>query len=143
MTETQTIPASVTRLFDAPAEHVFDAWLDPETARAWLFTVPSGEIVRAEIDPRIGGQFVMTDRRGAVDVEHIGAYLELDRPRRLAFTYKAGGGESSLATVDIAPRTRGCEVTVTHHLTADWSHFVEPARGAWLMMLDGLARALA
>jgi uncharacterized protein YndB with AHSA1/START domain len=32
-------PLVVKRSYDFPAERVFDAWLTPEIARRWLFTL--------------------------------------------------------------------------------------------------------
>src|SRR5580704_13706096 len=78
---------TITRRFDFPSERVFDAWLDPARARKFLFATPTGQMVRAEIDARPGGSFNFTDRRDNVDVEHVGTYLEIDRPRRLVFTF--------------------------------------------------------
>jgi uncharacterized protein YndB with AHSA1/START domain len=34
-----------------------DAWLDPEKATKFLFARPGGEMVRVEIDPRVGGRY--------------------------------------------------------------------------------------
>jgi uncharacterized protein YndB with AHSA1/START domain len=87
MSAQSTMIVQVSRRFSASAERVFDAWLDVERARRWLFATASGEIVRAELDPRVGGRFVLVDRREGEDVEHVGEYVEIERPRRLVFTF--------------------------------------------------------
>ena len=47
----------VTRLVAASPERAFDAWLDPKLARRFLFATPTGEMVRADIDARVGGKY--------------------------------------------------------------------------------------
>ena len=76
----------ITRHFDASAERVFDAWLDPATAGRWLFATDNGEMVGVQLDPRVGGRFSFT-RRDGEDVEHVGEYLEIDPPRKLSQTF--------------------------------------------------------
>jgi uncharacterized protein YndB with AHSA1/START domain len=76
----------VTRKFKASPERVFDAWLDPRIARRWLFATASRPITRVTIDARVGGAFRFVDRNDGAHIEHAGVYIEILRPRRLAFT---------------------------------------------------------
>jgi uncharacterized protein YndB with AHSA1/START domain len=64
----------ITRRFDFPIERVFDAWLDPAKASRFLFATPNANMVRVEIDARVGGSFHIT-RREDRDIEHVGTYL--------------------------------------------------------------------
>jgi uncharacterized protein YndB with AHSA1/START domain len=132
----------VTRRFDASVERVFDSWLDPEKAGKWLFATPTGQMVRAEIDARVGGSFVFTDRRGGEDVEHVGNYLEIDRPRRLAFSFTVPKYStlSTRVTIDLAALPSGCELTLTHE--GMLPEFIDRGRQGWGMLLDALAANL-
>jgi len=117
---------TVTHHFTASPERVFDAWLDPQTAGKWLFATPTGQMVRVEIDARVGGRFVIVDRRNGEDVEHTGEYLEIDRPRRLVFTFGVPKYSPlfTTVTIDIEPTPSGNEK-------------------GWIAILVGLAEHLA
>ncbi len=132
---------SVSRRFDASAERVFDAWLDPEKASRWLFATPTGRMVRVEIDPRVGGSFTFV-RRDGEDVEHVGEYLEIDRPRRLVFTFAVPRFSPvfTRVSVDIVPHGAGCELTLTHEgVPPEWA---ERTKEGWAGILGGLAGSL-
>jgi uncharacterized protein YndB with AHSA1/START domain len=51
----------ITRVFDAPRDRVFKAWLDPDEVAAWFgpaqFDTPRDRI---HIDPRVGGRYELT-----------------------------------------------------------------------------------
>ena len=133
----------VTRPFDVSAEPVFDAWIDPQKAAKWLFATPTGQMVRCEIDVRVGGSFVFADRRDGEDVEHVGAYLEIDRPRRLVFSF-AVPKYSKLFTrvsIDLTPVPAGCELMLTHEGVLP--DYIERTQQGWGTLLDGLARTLS
>ena len=74
----------VERTIAASPERVFDAWLEPAKSKHFLFATEGGEIVRCEIDARVGGRFLIVDRRADGDAEHHGQFVDIDRPRRLA-----------------------------------------------------------
>ena len=132
----------VTRRLPAPPERVFDAWLDASTVGRWLFATPTGEMVRVEVDPRVGGAFEIVERRDGEDVPHTGTWVELDRPRRIVFTFAVPqySDETSRVTVDISPTEGGSELTLTTPANSD-----EEARkgeAGWSAVLEGLAREL-
>ena len=132
----------VSRAFPARPELVFDCWLNPEAARRWLFAAPGGEMVRAEIDARVGGRFIFTDRRDGEDVEHVGEYLEIERPRRLVFTFGVPKYSPVITrvTIDIAPAATGCNLTLTHEgVLPEW---FEQTRSGWTAILNALAESL-
>jgi uncharacterized protein YndB with AHSA1/START domain len=137
-----TVTVRVARIFDALEGPVFDAWLDPERAGRWLFATPTGRMVRVEIDPRVGGSFALVDRRDGEDIEHVGEYLEIDRPRRLVFTFAVPKFSPlrTRVTVEILPHGPGCELTLTHEgVLADYASRTE---AGWAKLLDGLAATL-
>jgi uncharacterized protein YndB with AHSA1/START domain len=131
----------VARRFDAAPERVFDAWLDAEKARRFLFATSKGQMVRAEIEPRVGGTFLFIDRREGGDAEHFGEYLEIDRPRRLVFSFHTERGSTDLSrvTVEIVPRGAGCELTLTHEIDPKWADYKDRTQAGWTTILDGLA----
>jgi uncharacterized protein YndB with AHSA1/START domain len=132
----------VSRSFAARPEVVFDCWLNPEAARRWLFATPTGQMVRAEIDARVGGRFVFTDRRDGEDVEHVGEYLEIDRPRRLVFTFGVPKYSPVMTrvTIDMVRSAAGCDLTLTHEgVLPDW---FEQTRSGWTKILETLATTL-
>ena len=134
-------PVTVTHRFLASAERVFDAWLDPEKVRRFLFTTASGEIVRCDIDARIGGSYAIVDRRNGEDVLHEGRYLELARPRRIVFTLRVPkySPAEDHVTIEITPLAHGCELTLTTQTADEWAG--DTLRG-WAMILDVLDEAL-
>ena len=76
----------LTRVIDAPPEHVFRAWTDPELVKQW-FTPPPYLTTHAELDVRPGGSSLVVMRGpDGVDMPNRGVYLEVVENRRLVFT---------------------------------------------------------
>ena len=124
------------RRFDATSEQVFDAWLSPRSASQWLFATPTGKMLRVEIDARVGGDYTIIEQRGTQTAEHIGKYIEIDRPRRLVFTFGGPGFPDTRVTAEIVPQEKGCELTLTHNNV--WRGYEESVHKGWADILEGL-----
>ena len=135
------VTVRVTHRYAAPPERVFDAWLDPRTAGKWLFATPTGRMTRVDIDARIGGRFSIV-RKDGEEIEHVGEYLELDRPRRLVFTFGVPkfSADITRVTIGIVSSGTGCELTLTHEGVLP--EYSERTPEGWRMILDSLERVL-
>jgi uncharacterized protein YndB with AHSA1/START domain len=144
MSQTGTFEIDVTRAFSASADDVYDAWLDPARAGQWFFATPDGEMVVCELDGRVGGGFRMTDRRVDGDMEHVGKYLSLDRPREIVFEFGVPqcGPDVSRVVVAIAPREAGCVLTLTQTIDDVWAEYKEQSIAGWTLMLAAFAVSL-
>lgn len=107
----------MTRHVDAPPERVFDAWLNPEIMRKWLFTDEATNKV-ARNEPHVGGTWEIVSHRNNTDYRAIGEYIEIDPPTRLVFTFQMPQFSESIdrITVEIKPDGDGCEMTFTQNI---------------------------
>lgn len=143
---TKPVQAVVLHRFTVSAERVFDAWLDVTRLGRWMYgpAVRDERIVRLALEPKVGGKFSFVVDRQGTEVDHVGEYLEIDRPRRLVFTWATRDSlpDTSLVILEITPRDEGCELKLTHEMGAKWAAFAEKAAGAWTKMLNALERML-
>lgn len=110
---------ALARRFAAPVETVFDAWLDPAKLRHFL--CPGSSVLgRVEVDPRVGGDFLIEMVDDGRAVPHRGCYEAIERPRRLVFTWNSPFTEGdSLVSLDFAPRGDGTLLTLRQERLPD------------------------
>ena len=144
MMTTATIPAvRLQRTLNASPERVFDAWLD--SAALTKFMRP-GPTMKCDVvnDPRVGGKFLITMMDDNSVHPHTGEYLEIDRPRKLVFTWysKSTRMASSTVTIELEPVAGGrTELTLTHvGLPEDQ---INGHNGGWTAIADMLGKVLA
>ena len=133
---------TVRRAIAASAEELFDAWLDPESVAEWMR--PNGiDRTSAVIDARVGGAYEITMLRGAGPLLHKGVYQEIERPRRLVFTWSAEGPlqQTSLVTVEFNELGRTTEVVVTHEQLPAWDVLPSVHTG-WTQAIERLAKLM-
>ena len=138
------IQVTVSHRFKASADQVYDAWLDPAKVRLWQAGAfkkmgLSGEVETVEIDARVGGQFLFADRREGVLAKHWGTYLELERPKKIVFTWITDVLEEpdpSKVTLTIEAHDDGCTATIVHELDERWSDYIDQTENGWSILLQ-------
>jgi uncharacterized protein YndB with AHSA1/START domain len=115
MSDPDLVTLRVVRRIPVSAETIYDAFIDQDKLGRWL-RMETDELIACEAEPRVGGKLRLVVRRDGEEVEHIGEYRELDRPRRLAFTWAVPryGDHVSLVRVELAPAGGVTELTLTH-----------------------------
>lgn len=147
----KTVEATIVHEFKASPERVFDAWLDPVKVRAWssqpILGRPAADVRRVEINPRVGGRFTFSDMREDGEAVHWGTYLEIDRPRKLVFTWFTSEEEekenNSVVALNIEPRGTGCRATIVHSMDERWTEWVKQTEKGWGVMLGQIEAEFA
>lgn len=138
-----TKPAAVAvQTFRTSPERVYDAILDRDMIAQFMFgaLLREEDILHINLEPKVGGEFSYKVRRGQDEIDHVGRFLELDRPKRIVFTWSiAPDRDGSTVAIDIAPTPDGCRLTLTHEMAPEWADFVDRSRGAWEKMLGVLS----
>lgn len=136
---------NVSREFNFPLETVFDAWLDAENLGDWFFSTPEGVDKVSDVDPRVGGDFKIGERRGEEMAMHVGTFHEIDRPKRIAFSYymeTANDDAPSNVIIDFEKTENGCRILITHEMDDVWSEYEELTIQGWNMIFDGFEKVL-
>jgi uncharacterized protein YndB with AHSA1/START domain len=138
------VAITVTHRFDVPAERVFDAWLDAALIGRWMFgpTVREERVVRLTLDPRVGGRFSFVVERLGAPIDHVGEFLEIDRPNRLAFTWGVAGNPPSRVVVTFVSDPKGCHLTLVQEMAPEWAEFADRTEAGWHVMMGTLDREL-
>jgi len=132
----------LTKLLPASPEQVFDAWTDPDSLAKWFLPGPV-KIGPVELDLRVGGRYRIVIV-GETEHELWGEYLEIERPKRLVFTWysaNTGGGET-LVTIEFEARGERTELTLTHEQLPNRQAAAQHESG-WTNILDALGNHLA
>jgi uncharacterized protein YndB with AHSA1/START domain len=96
----------VTRLFDAPARLVFEAWSKPELFRKWWVPRSMGMTLRScEMDVRTGGKYrLVFGEDPANTMAFFGRYLDVVPDQRIVWTNEESGDAGSVTTVTLEER---------------------------------------
>jgi uncharacterized protein YndB with AHSA1/START domain len=125
----------VTRMFNAPAHIVYEAWSKPELFKRWWvpkLMVPS--LLSCEMDVRAGGGYRLVFRHPSSDepMAFFGTYQEVTPHKRLVWTNEESD-QGAVTTVTFEENTGGTLVTL---------HELYPTKAALDEALAGSAEGL-
>ena len=129
---------TVRREISATPEELFDAFLDAESLAEFM---RPGSDRHSEVvtDPRVGGKFLINMHVKDGVIPHWGEYRELDRPRKLVFTWvsKNTNQQESVVTIHFHPVSRTTprtEVVLTQVLLPEAQ--VKGHIGGWTRVME-------
>lgn len=130
---------TVTRTIPAPAEKIFDLWMNPKS--------PGGPWFGAErviLNPVVDGLFYLAAKHEGRSWPHYGRFLQIERPRSIAYTWvsEATKGAESVVTLRLQPRGEATEVTL-HHAGVPDDEMGRKHQDGWAFILDMLTKGLA
>jgi len=139
---------SITRVFDAPRDLVFQAWTDPRHLAAWWgprgFVAPS-----VDMDVSPGGRWrtCIRPEDGGDEYWCSGQYREVTPPERLVFTFAweeppGTRGDDTVVTVSFADLGGKTEMTF-HQAAFDSVAVRDEHESGWVECFDDLAIHLA
>lgn len=133
------LTVKLTKTINAPAEKLFDAWLDPVMLAQFILPMPGMPNPEVENDAREGGSFSIIMQVGDDRIPHTGTYMTITRPRELVFSwispFSADDSQVSLLFNAIDANTTQVELT---HVTFPDEESRSNHEGGWGNILDML-----
>jgi uncharacterized protein YndB with AHSA1/START domain len=117
---TKKYELTITRVFDAPVERVWQAWVEPETVKKWLgpknFTVPV-----VEMDFREGGTSLVSmqasEEMGGFTLYNTWEYTKIIPNKQLEFTLKFTDKDRKVLNPQNIGLPDGVPIEVPHVIT--------------------------
>ena len=106
----------IRRRVKATPEQIFDLWTKPDLMVRWMSPFSGAVDCKASCDLRPGGAFSLVMSSGESSREVSGTYVEIDRPRKLVFTWVGPltNNVNTLVTVELNPRGDETDLVLTH-----------------------------
>jgi uncharacterized protein YndB with AHSA1/START domain len=139
---------SITRVFDAPRERLWQEWTEPERFADWFGGTRSEvPLSTVSMDVRPGGSWRLTmfAQPGRREIQWQGEYREVAPPERLVFTVTDQPGEDDYGLVVVVLNDLGDGRTEMHfeqHGRMSAEEFERAAQG-WSSFFDLIVERLA
>ena len=131
------------RRVKATAEEIFELWTKPDLMARWMSPFPGAVDCKASCDFRPGGSYSLVMSSEEARREVSGTYVQIDRPRKLVFTWMGPltNHVNTLVTVELHPHGDETDLVLTHERLPTPAIHEGHTRG-WGIILDHLADAV-
>ena len=138
------LTVSLNKNINAAITKVFDAWLDPKTLSQFIMPMQGMEQSDVKNDAKTGGSFEIIMKIGDDKIPHTGKYLEIDRPKKLVFTWQSPASlDDSTVTLNFTEiDDNKTNLELTHIRFIDEEHRSNH-EGGWGNILDTLNQVIA
>ncbi len=135
---------TVNRRINAPAQKVFDAWLDPKMLARFMIPGEGGSVPKAETDAKVGGRFHIVMKPGGEEIPHEGTYKTIDPHRQIVFSWESPFSvDGSMVTLNFKPAgANATDLELVHEKFAS-EQSRDGHTGGWTAILDKLAETFA
>jgi uncharacterized protein YndB with AHSA1/START domain len=132
------------RRVKATAEEIFDLWTKPDLMIRWMSPFPGPVDCKASCDLRAGGSYSLVMSSEESRREVTGTYVQIDRPRKLVFTWMGPltNHVNTLVTLELNPRGDETDLVLTHERLPTTEMHVGHTKG-WGNILDHLAEVVS
>jgi uncharacterized protein YndB with AHSA1/START domain len=129
----------VARAIPAPAEDVFNVWLDPKSPGSLWFGAQ-----KVIINPAVDGLFFLSMQHEGRNWPHYGRFLRMDRPRLVEHTWVSEATRGLESVVSVTFEQHGSETRVTlRHSGVPDDEMGYKHKDGWTWFLSTLAERFA
>ena len=132
---------TVSRVYDAPREAVFEAWVETSKVQQWWGCAQTTKVC-SEIEQKVGGKYCH-----AMTIEGVGEmpmntrFTVYEPPARLAYVEDGNDPKAQRVTVEFIERGEGTEVRLVHeNIPDEYSTYV---KAGWTAAFGKLGDFLA
>jgi uncharacterized protein YndB with AHSA1/START domain len=131
------------RRVKATAEEIFELWTKPDLMARWMSPFPGAVDCKASCDFRPGGSYSLVMSSEEARREVSGTYVQIDRPRKLVFTWMGPltNHVTTLVTLELHPLGDETDLVLTHERLPTQAMHEGHTKG-WGIILDHLAEAI-
>lgn len=140
-----TIELVINKEINAPVEHVFQAWTQPELMKQWFAPGDVMTVTNAEVDLKVGGSYLIHMHDPEEKADHIvsGTYEEIIPNKKIVFNWMWKDGiDRTQVTIELQERGANETLLTLSHRGFSQQEFADKHNMGWNGCLANLAKYL-